>query len=129
MRRELNAYLSDILNAIKKIEKYTIDLTFDDFIENELVQDGVVRNLEVIGEAVKKIPEDVRRNRSQIDWRKIAGLRDILIHEYFAIDFGSRTITRSKKISDTSAFFSACNNREFLITTSANLARAVPGGF
>ncbi len=87
MQRELNTYLNDILDAIRKIEKYTAELSFDDFIENELVQDGVVRNLEVIGEAVKKIPEDVRRDKPQIDWRKIAGLRDILIHEYFAVDF------------------------------------------
>ncbi len=87
MQRELNTYLSDIIDAIRKIEKYTTDLCFNDFIEDELVQDGVVRNLEVIGEAVKKIPEDVRRDKPQIDWRKVAGLRDILIHEYFAVDF------------------------------------------
>jgi len=61
-------------------------LTFDEFMEDELIQDGVVRNLEIIGEAVKHIPEDVKKNYPDIEWRKIAGLRDILIHAYFGID-------------------------------------------
>jgi uncharacterized protein with HEPN domain len=86
MPRELNTYLNDILDAIRKIDKYTKHLSFNDFLENELVQDGVVRNLEVVGEAVKKIPENMRKSGSQIDWKKVAGLRDILIHEYFAVD-------------------------------------------
>lgn len=55
-------------------------------MEDELIQDGVVRNLEIIGEAVKHIPEDVKKNYPDIEWRKIAGLRDILIHAYFGID-------------------------------------------
>ncbi len=61
-------------------------MTFDEFMEDELIQDGVVRNLEIIGEAVKHIPEDVKKNYPDIEWRKIAGLRDILIHAYFGID-------------------------------------------
>ena len=52
-------------------------------MDNELIQDGVVRNLEIIGEAVKNIPEDVKKSYSDVEWRKIAGLRDILIHAYF----------------------------------------------
>ena len=51
-----------------------------------LIQDGVVRNLEIIGEAVKNIPEDIKRNNPDVEWRKIAGLRDILVHAYFGID-------------------------------------------
>jgi len=86
MYREYKVYLKDILNAIQKIEKYTKNLSFNGFVKNELVQDGVLRNLEVIGEAVKKIPDEVKNKNPEIEWRKIAGLRDILIHEYFGID-------------------------------------------
>ncbi len=86
MQRELKTYIEDIVLAINKIEKYCKGMTKEDLINNELVQDAVVRNLEVIGEAVKKIPNDVRQSYSDIPWRKIAGLRDILIHEYFGIN-------------------------------------------
>jgi len=61
MPREYKAYLNDILEAIRKIEKYTDNLPFDDFIEDELIQDGVVRNLEIVGEAVKNIPETIKK--------------------------------------------------------------------
>ncbi len=86
MQRELKTYVEDILTAVQKIEKYTASMIKEDLIKNELVQDAVVRNLEVIGEAVKKIPEDIRNQYDYIPWRKIAGLRDILIHEYFGIN-------------------------------------------
>lgn len=86
MRREHKAYLKDILKAIRKIERYVKDISFDDFAEDELIQDAVVRNLEIIGEAVKNIPKDIKNMKSEVEWKKIAGLRDILIHAYFGID-------------------------------------------
>jgi len=86
MPREYKAYLKDILEAIRKIEKYTENISMEDFAKDELIQDGVVRNLEIIGEAVKNIPEDIKNRKSQVAWKKIAGLRDILIHGYFGID-------------------------------------------
>ena len=85
MPREYKAYLKDILESIRKIENYT-NISFDDFVANELIKDGVVRNLEVIGEAVKNIPEDIKSKKLEVEWKKIAGLRDILIHAYFGID-------------------------------------------
>jgi len=86
MQRELKNYIEDIITAIEKIEKYTAGMSKEDLAGNELVQDAVVRNLEVIGEAVKKVPDDVRSSYKDIPWKKIAGLRDILIHEYFGVN-------------------------------------------
>lgn len=86
MPREFKAYLVDIDDAIRKIEKYTKNLSYEKFVADELILDGVVRNLEIIGEAVKQLPEDIKNKKSEIEWKKIAGLRDILIHSYFGID-------------------------------------------
>ncbi|WOX56652.1 MULTISPECIES: DUF86 domain-containing protein [unclassified Methanoculleus] len=85
MPREYNLYLRDILEAIERIEQYTEDMCYEAFTENNLVQDGVIRNLMVIGEATKLIPEPLKGEYSNIPWRKIAGMRDILIHAYFGV--------------------------------------------
>jgi len=86
MSKNYKVYLQDIKQAIAKIEKYTKNLTFTQFKNNELVIDGVVRNLEIIGEAAKKLPDNVKEKTPDVEWKKIAGLRDILIHEYFGVD-------------------------------------------
>jgi len=86
MRRDYRVYLRDILDAIVKIERYVASSSFEEFVKNELVVDAVVRNLEIIGEAVKRLPKNVTTEHNDIDWRRMAGLRDILIHEYFGVD-------------------------------------------
>ncbi len=86
MLRGYRIYIDDILEAIKKIESYTENFSYEEFARNKMVTDAVVRNLEIIGEAVKKIPPEIKAKHPEIEWRKIAGLRDILIHEYFGID-------------------------------------------
>lgn len=86
MPRDYRVYLEDTLEAIGKIRMYTEDLSLKTFSADPKTVDAVVRNLEVIGEAIKKVPEDIRSKRPDLEWKKIAGLRDILIHEYFGID-------------------------------------------
>ncbi len=86
MRRDYKVYLEDILEAIGRIRKYTSGVTAEALGSDTKTLDAILRNLEVIGEAAKKIPETVRAQNPQIEWRKIAGLRDIIIHEYFNVD-------------------------------------------
>ena len=85
MRRDYSAYLEDIVQAAQKISRYIDGLSLQTFSEDEKTIDAVVRNLEVIGEAAKNIPVDIRERYSEIPWERIVGLRNILIHEYFAL--------------------------------------------
>jgi len=86
--RDYRLFLEDILTSIQKIEKYTANLTFETFLKNDLVIDAVIRNLEIIGEAVKKLPGEIRERYSDVPWKEVAGFRDVLIHDYFGIDIG-----------------------------------------
>ena len=84
--RNHKLYIRDILDSSRKIMDYAKDTSFKDFSKNQMLIDAVVRNLEIIGEASKNIPDEVKQKYPQIDWRKIAGLRDIVVHKYFSID-------------------------------------------
>lgn len=85
-KRDVRLFLSDILDAIAKVEKYTAGLSFGDFQGNDMVVDSVTRNLEIIGEAAKQIPMDLRAQYTAIDWKRVCGFRDVAIHMYFAVD-------------------------------------------
>jgi uncharacterized protein with HEPN domain len=86
MSRSLRLYCDDILISCDKILRYTKGLDYNSFFADELRFDGVIRNLQVIGEAVKQISPDIKDKYSHIEWRKIAGLRDILVHAYFSLE-------------------------------------------
>lgn len=86
MTRDLRLYLGDILDSIAKIEEYTQSIDEAAFQKNTQVQDAVLRRLEVIGEAAKKVPHEFREKHDRIPWRNMAGLRDVLIHEYFGVN-------------------------------------------
>ena len=86
MPRDFEVYLQDILEAIGKVNAYTAGMSRAELEGDPKTVDAVLRNLEVIGEAAKAIPELVRDAHPEIEWRKIGGLRDILIHHYFGIN-------------------------------------------
>ena len=86
MSRDWKLYVEDILDACRKIVLYTEGMSFEQFTTDTKTYDAVVRNLEIIGEASKNIPDAARVMMPEIEWRKAAGLRDIIAHAYFGID-------------------------------------------
>lgn len=85
-KRSLELFLNDILVAIEKVRNYTHNHSLESFDQHPMAVDAVVRNLEVIGEAAKHIPEPLRKKYSQIPWKRVVGFRNIAIHDYFAVD-------------------------------------------
>jgi uncharacterized protein with HEPN domain len=88
MKKDPKVFLDHILESIKLIEEYRSEKTRDDFLKSVGLQDMIVRRLEIIGEAVKNLPQEIKEKHLDIPWKRIAGMRDILIHEYFGIDLG-----------------------------------------
>ncbi len=86
-KRDWTLFLQDILESIGLIEDYIRDMDLDNFKGDRKTVDAVVRNLEIIGEAARNIPEDIRDAYSEIDWKGIIGLRNRIAHEYFGIDY------------------------------------------
>jgi uncharacterized protein with HEPN domain len=84
--RDTRLFLEDIITCCDKIGRYTVGLAFDQFRGDEKVIDAVARNLELIGEATKRLPDELRHRYQDVPWRKMAGLRDVVIHGYFGID-------------------------------------------
>ena len=81
------AYLFDMLEASEKVQRFIKNKTLEDFLSDEMLQDAVVRNLGIIGEAARRISKELRQEHPEIPWRKIIAQRNVLIHEYEDIDF------------------------------------------
>lgn len=86
MSRDWRLYLEDIERACEKVGRFTHGCDLETFIADERTYDAVLRNLEVIGEAAKRVPDDVRSQMPDVPWRAIAGFRDFVAHVYFAVD-------------------------------------------
>jgi len=84
--REYRDYLTDIVDAISRVEEFVGDIQFADFEKDDKTVFAVIRALEIMGEAAKKVPATVRNKHKQIPWQKITGMRDKLIHEYFGVN-------------------------------------------
>jgi len=124
-RRNIGLYLRDIADSISAIEEYTNAIMEEGFYSNRLVQDAVVRRLEIIGEAAKNIDDDFKSKYPEIPWKKIAGMRDIIAHGYFGVkleriwDTVKQDLPRLKK-----QIVSAIENENF--TKGINNERSSP---
>ena len=86
MKRDIGLFIEDILNSIKNIEQFSKNLDKEKFSKNNLRQNAIIRQLEIIGEAVKNVPDSFRAKYPKIAWKEIAGFRDILSHAYFGVN-------------------------------------------
>ena len=83
---DFGLYLIHIAESLRNVLEYTRDIDYSVFASEKMRQDAVIRNYEIVGEAAKRIPDDFRKLHQEVDWKGLAGLRDILIHQYFGIN-------------------------------------------
>ncbi|MCM8820992.1 MAG: DUF86 domain-containing protein [Candidatus Omnitrophica bacterium] len=86
MKREIGDYIQDILDAMNAAEEFVRNMNYEDFTADKKTTYAVVRAIEVIGEAVKNIPEEIRKKYPEIPWREMSGMRDKVIHQYFGVN-------------------------------------------
>jgi uncharacterized protein with HEPN domain len=84
--RDISDYLDDIATAINEVEEFTSNMTYETFASDRKTVNAVIRSLEVLGEATKRIPAAFRQKHPDIPWSKMAGMRDVLIHDYMGVD-------------------------------------------
>lgn len=103
-KRDVRLFLTDMLDAVMKIERYTASLTAEQFQADDLRIDAVVRNLEIVGEAARQIPPDLRERYPGIDWTRVVGFRNIVIHEYFDVDIEIVWTIATQRLSELKTF-------------------------
>ena len=85
--RDISAFIGHVVMAMRFVADFIDGMTLDDFLADRKTRDAVIRNCEVIGEAIEHVPDDFRTTHPEVDWQGLAGLRDVLIHQYFGVDY------------------------------------------
>jgi len=98
MTKDPLVYLTHIFGSCQDVMRYTVGVTKKEFKCSQQIQDAVLRRLEIIGEAAKQLPDDIRQKKPVMPWKQIAGMRDKLIHEYFSVDLDLVWVTVKKDI-------------------------------
>jgi len=97
--RDFSDYVCfDILNSVDEIEEFTEGMSFEEFAEDKKTINAVIRGLKVLGEAAKKIPDNIRKRHPEIPWTRMAGMRDKLIHQYFGVDLETVWVVVQKEL-------------------------------
>ena len=99
-KRDYRLFLQDILESIERIEEYTEGYDFETFTKDRKTVDAVLRNLEIIGEAAKHIPENIRTQHPEIPWKRVIGLRNVVIHHYFGVDLSIVWVIIKKQLPE-----------------------------
>ncbi len=126
MSRDWRLYWDDVMAACRKVQRYTAGLDKAQFRGDEKTYDAVLRNIEVIGEAAKNLPDHVRARVSGIEWRKIAGMRDIVAHKYFGVDDAILWSIVSEKVPELLACLTAVDPDSIEPESGTDPGRAAP---
>ena len=112
-KKRIKLILEEIIKFCSKINRYIKDMDKEEFQKNELVIDAVLRNVELIGEASKRLPEDLKTDNPQIPWKKIIGLRNIVIHAYSDVDLDIIWDITTKNIPETKDLLNKIYERDY----------------
>jgi uncharacterized protein with HEPN domain len=97
-KREYRDYLQDIYDSVNEVATFIEGLAYEDFLKDKKTINAVIRSIEVIGEATKQLPKAIRDKNPSIPWKKMSGMRDKVIHEYFGVDIKTVWKTARKQI-------------------------------
>jgi uncharacterized protein with HEPN domain len=128
MSRDWRLYWDDIIAACRKVQRYTAGLDKKKFRGDEKTYDAALRNIEVIGEAAKNLPDHVRARVTGIEWRKIAGMRDIVAHKYFGVDDAILWSIISEKVPELLACLTAVDPDAIEQESASDQQRSTPPG-
>lgn len=110
--REIADYLDDIMTAIDEVDDFIHGMTFDDFTMDRKTVNAVIRSFEVLGEATKHIPTTFRNKHPHIPWSKMAGMRDVLIHDYMGVDLKTVWKVATDRLPELKTLLGALRTRQ-----------------